>query len=549
MSLLLRLLTVFVVALASSALFAGEAQADAPPEHLAVFSFTELDAKTIEADEAYHLDAWQAPAFEQARAPRTCDELVAAATGELRLALTDAQLDGGPGSRLCLLWDPEWEDHIAIVLNHRSIEDWRATKQLLQPKLAGAGIDPCLVAFWSSVDVATQRAMAAGDRHDAGRPCEPRMIAHGPLSQARLSEVRNALGDSAAWGAAVFGWPLTWPLHVHAYDDHPTFVEGVRRDAGDDDATARSLASTRGVAGVLANGMRGFLLDLSGFKDPTSLRMLIAHEYGHIAQAGAMGCTCNAPFWAIEGGAEYFASLVAGPHETNLANRFASAVGDEFAKRATPLASISRPSASSEPKAALPAYTRGYAAFRFLAASRGDESFGRIHRDHPMGSVDQWLAAFGQVSGLPLDEFDARLSLWLVEQAALLPSPALRPQTRLEPNSQLLQLTTGRVPENDDDEIEAATTFTAADQELAVLLEWRCMSAPISAEILLIAPDGRRYATARGNVGPGCRLPSAFIIGLDEGPNGRTIRSLPGTWRAEVYVDGVLQGTTTFAIQ
>lgn len=54
--------------------------------------------------------------------------------------------------------------------------------------------------------------------------------------------------------------------------------------------------------------------------------------------------------------------------------------------------------------------------------------------------------------------------------------------------------------------------------------------------------------SVRLTAGAGCTR-QASIFGLDQSIPGRTIRSNPGVWRAEVVADGRFQGSVTFTVE
>jgi hypothetical protein len=484
----------------------------------------------------------------QPRSATTCDGLTNATDQDDQLVLTDADLEpGATGSRLCLYWDGRWASYFVVLINQRTLAEFRATKARLQPLLAAAGIDLCLVAFWTAPESAIQRGMSAADRQDAGRRCEPVIITHGPLGGQMAEELREALAAAAGTAERLMDWPLTWPIRAHVYDDHDTFVRGAVEEGGNSRATPQSLQNVRGMAGIIANGMRGFLVDASGFTNPRGLQALIAHEYFHIVQAAVLGCTCNGPFWAIEGGAEYFAALVAGAEERSLVRRYQAAASDEYTGQAVPLTQLRRQPPESDRTRTLAAYTRGYAAFRFLALTWGEDAFARLHRAPGPGSVNDYLDLLAAITGLSLDDFDTALGAFLREEAVRLPSLPLPEGARLEPNSLLTYVATARALGHAA--FDETDRFTRFDRGLTIVLEWRCTTAPVMVEVVLVTPTGQRFGVYRGTVGPGCGLPTEVEFRFDDGPAARSARAFPGVWRVDVIADGVAQGSATFTLE
>jgi hypothetical protein len=349
------------------------------------------------------------PALEQAPPSRSCDEVQPGDGAKLvKIASADAPYG-------CLFWSERWQSYNAVLINQRSIDEFRSTKARLQPLLADAGIDPCRIAAWSAGEMSVRRTMTIADRQDAGRPCEPEVLAHGPLSSTRVDEVRQSMSDIVAKGAEVFHWQLTWPLRVHLYDDHAAFIEGNRVEGGDERATDRSLRDAFGRTVMSPNGMLGFLLDTSRFPQPADLAMVAAHEYAHVLQTGLLGCACALPFFAVEGGAEYFASLVVGADQPDLVERWQVAVAAERSDRAVPLRElIGRPDPADQRRTAA-SYARGYAAFRFIADRWGVDAITQLHLDTIGGSAARFLENLKRITGLTLDDFDKALGDYLRE--------------------------------------------------------------------------------------------------------------------------------------
>ncbi len=490
------------------------------------------------------LDGFVPPRMQAIRSPKTCAEL-STSFENATLVQTEVSIGaGGNGSRLCVYEDREWDSAFAVLLNQKTLADWRASKAQYLPLLAQRGMDVCRIGFWASVDNTIKRTMSTPDRHDTGRPCQPQIFAHGSESEARLAEVQGAVDQSMAKAEEIFGWKLTFPIRVHAYDTHIAFVNGVWLEGGDDEVTPRELQDVRGVAMGIANGMYGFLLDLSGFKDEAGLMMLVAHEYAHIMQGGMMGSTANLPFWAIEGGAEYFASQVVGEDEAHIAKRFRTAVFDQFGRTPPALKSLVRRSTSE--KLTLAAYSRGLAAFRFLEKSWDAGAYRRLHQDFPAGNPDQFLAGVTSITGLSMEEFDTALGAWLKEQAeavAAVPNP---PQTSLQPGSAVAYLAPVRIISRQ--QVDETSGYTRNDPTVALLVEWRCLTKSARAEVKVYRPDGGLYASAIMNPSQGCGETDMLTLRLDDGQPGRSMRDIVGTWRVEVHVDKVLHATTSFTV-
>jgi hypothetical protein len=368
-----------------------------------------LLALTLTVPFAAPARADEAPALEQAQPVRSCDQVQAGEGASL------VPLPGADESRACLFWSERWQSYSAYLINQRSIDEFRRTKERVQPLLADAGIDLCRVAAWSAVETSVRRTMTVADRQDAGQRCRPEVIAHGTQSGKRVEEMQSWMDASVGRGEEVFQWSLTWPLRVHLYDDHRAFVQGNRVEGGDPGTTERSLANAFGRTVMSPNGMLGFLLDASRFPGPADLGMVTAHEYAHIIQTGLLGGNGALPWFAVEGGAEYFASLVVGPDQADLVERLRVAVADERSGRAVPLHELIRRPDPADQRRGAAAYSRGYAAFRFLAEHWGAAAFAELHIENIGGSPSRFLEHLKRITGLTLDDFDAALSDYLRE--------------------------------------------------------------------------------------------------------------------------------------
>lgn len=400
------------VALAVLALaaFVSTARADEPgPE-------TGTPADATVQDLGGRLDA----AFSQMRPARSCQEMAASEVERDRyeLVLTDADLIAqSDGSLFCLFFDHRWGSYEAVLLNQRSIEEFRRAKESLLPLVVDAGVDPCAIATWVAPDPAIQARFTRQDFNGTTYLCSPVIFRHGRVADATVDQVHASFVASIQTAEEVLGWSLTLPIRVHLYDSHDALVNGKRVEGGDERANARTYESVYGITTLLDNGMVGILLDTSNFPDPLDLRMLIAHEFAHIAQTGLMGNPNVLPFFVAEGGAEYFASLVVGADQWYLANRFWSAVADEQAGNVVPLRALIEKPGESDRRAMLASYSRGYAAMRYLAEVWGRDSFFLLHKQSVGGTPQTFVQNLVRLTGMSLDAFDRALSKWLLAQA------------------------------------------------------------------------------------------------------------------------------------
>jgi hypothetical protein len=332
------------------------------------------------------------------------------------LVLGERDLTAPGDPRLCLFFDFRWSSYVAILTGQRSVREFRESKHAAAGYLADRGIDPCRIAAWVAADSALLRQLSAADRADAGVRCTPEVIAHGPFSDRRVADVEAGLDRIALTIEEVIGWPLTWPVRVHLYDTHAAFVEGKREEGGDPDVAEESLKLAFGLTTILDNGMLGVMVDTSRFPGPDDLQMLLAHEFTHAGQAGLLGTPSLLPFFIVEGGAEYVASLVVGTEQRDLAARFRAAVNDERANRAVPLRELVAKPSESDLRRTAAAYSRGYAAVRFLTSRWGRDAFTRLHQENVGGSPQRFLMAMSDVTGLTLDQFDQELRAYLLAE-------------------------------------------------------------------------------------------------------------------------------------
>ncbi|MGD9890885.1 MAG: hypothetical protein AB7R89_02250 [Dehalococcoidia bacterium] len=371
---------------------------------------------TIAAASHRDLDGWQSKAAGQARPAADCWHLTFSdiEASRLQLILTDVDmLAGGDGTRACVFQDARWNSYGVILLNQQSIGEFRRTKAQLQPLIVNAGVDPCQIAFWTTPATAVQQQMTLHDRNDAARYCVPEVISHGPSSERRVAEVRASTDASVLAAESALGWLFTWPVRVHLYDSHEDFVNGKRIEGGDDQTNGESLEFSYGLTTLLDNGMVGILIDTSRFPEPIDLRMLLAHEVAHVAQAGLLGDTGTLPFFVHEGGAEYIASLVVGGDQRDLADRLHTALVNELRGEAIPLRDLIARPGSSDLALASAAYSRGYAAMLFLTERWGLDSFTRLHQENVGGTPELFIQNLARVTAMSLDEFERELRAWL----------------------------------------------------------------------------------------------------------------------------------------
>jgi hypothetical protein len=531
------------------------ARADEPGLHQAWVQWdVDSAAESVETSPgSVHASGWYNHAAQgpdvriaQIQGTRTCNEVPPSEIGEVaNLAFTDADLlPGSDGTRLCIYFDASWDSYGAWTLNAGSVEEFRRIKAQFQPLLSQVGIEACRVAFWSALNGDVSRQLNRRDRFDAGKPCTPEVISHGLESQFRQAEIEASINAAAAKAEEVFGWKLSWPIRIHAYDTEEDFAFGLTREGGFTPVSARAVVGISGVTSVIASGGMGYLLNLRRFADATDLRMLIAHEFTHIAQGGLLGDRGMLPFFVAEGGAEYFASLVVGPDQKNLADRFQAAVGDERSNHAVPLSGLVKQPEPDDTARISAAYSRGYAAMRFLASRWGQESFGRLHRENVGGSPERFLEAMQRLTGLTLDEFDGQLRTYLLSQAT---TAATVGRATLVPGSLLISLETGRL--TSDNRLEPAERFGRSDKAVYVFFQFACLERAVRGEVRILMPSRDRFATFGGASGPGCDEGAYVMLPLDAIVNSRSARTQPGTWTVEVYADGMLQGSITFVLE
>ncbi|MGD9890884.1 MAG: hypothetical protein AB7R89_02245 [Dehalococcoidia bacterium] len=494
------------------------------------------------------LRSWREKEALTAQPAERCEDIAFTdvAEGRVILVATDADvLAESDGSRLCLFFDTLWKSYSAWTLRARTIDEFRRTKQQLQPLIAAAGVDPCDIAFWTTFDQRLRQDVELPDRYDAGRQCPVEIVTHGPAGEQRRQEIETAIAQAADTAQRLFTWNLTWPARVHIYDTLDAFVTGIRDDIGVESASHESVEDVPGITvELMANGGFGQLINLEQLRDPVDLRRVLAHEYAHFVQAGVLGDTDSMPFFVVEGGAEYFASLIVGSEYAGLVRRFREAMTDERTNQAVPLREIVRMPSVDDSTRYGASYTRGYAAIRFLVAEWGLESFVRLHRENIGGTPERFIEAMSRLTGTSLDGFDAGLRRYLLAEAA---KPATVGRITFPANSRLITMTTAYVTPSQT--LEIRERFTRTHDALRVLLRWECLSAPIREELRLIAPDGRQFSTFGGTSGPGCEEVAGVSLPLDLPIDGLAARALPGTWTIEIFADGALQGTITFIME
>lgn len=546
---LTRRLPLLLAALLLTLLSVATARADGPETIPGEWGPATSGATRYDTDDAgaglHNLFAWRETEALTAQPAETCEDIEFTDVDDEQVALvvTDADLiPESDASQLCIYFDARWSSFSAWALGARSIGDFRRIKRQMQPLLETAGIDPCRVAFWTAFDRQLRRQITLPDRYDAGRPCPVEVKTYGPVAGQRVREIEDTIALSADKAASLFGWRLTWPVRVHVYDTLDSFVTGNREEGGDEGASRSDLEDVPGITGApLANGGFGQLINVEDLADSSDLRRVVAHEYAHVVQAGVLGDPDVLPFFAIEGSAEYFASLIAGAEQPGLARRFRNAISEERSNQALPLRELIRPTTVGQFDAS---YARGYAAMRYLAAEWGPDSFVRLYKENIGGTPERFLEAMNRLTGKSLDAFDAELRRYLLAEGA---KAATIGRASFTANSRLLDIVTVR--RGVDRRITGAEQFTRSDSAAIVVFTWECLSSPLRGEVRMIAPGGRPFVTFSGSNGAGCGEGAAVELALDRAFGAGIPRSLPGIWTAEVYADSVLQGSVTFVVE
>jgi hypothetical protein len=544
-----RRLPALIIALFLAALISTTVQADEPETFRGEWTRLRPDVSYNDAPTGSHvrsLLSWREKEAFTAQVAETCDdiEFTDVPAGRVILVATDANLLAeSDGSRLCLFFDTRWKSYSAWTLRARTIEEFRRTKQQLQPIIGAADIDPCDIAFWTSFDQRLRREIDLRDRYDAGRSCPAEIVTHGPAGEQRRREIESTIAQASDTAKRLFAWELSWPVRVHIYDNLDAYVTGNREEGGDESASRASLEDVPGITGApLASGGFGQLVNLEELRDPADLRRVLTHEYAHLVQAGVLGDPDDLPFFVVEGGAEYFASLVVGAEHAGLVRRFREAMSDERTNQAVPLREIVRvPDDENRTNAS---YSRGYAAMRYLVAEWGQESFVRLHRENIGGTPERFIEAMSRLTGKSLDGFDAELRRFLLSEAA---KPATVGRSTFPANSRLIDMTTAFV--TSDRTLEIRERFTRSQDSVRVLFAWECLNVPIRGEVRVIAPDGRPFSSFGGTSGPGCDEAAGISLPLDVPIGSYSARMLSGTWTAEIYADGTLQGVITFVVE
>ena len=83
---------------------------------------------------------------------------------------------------------------------------------------------------------------------------------------------------------------------------------------------------------------------------------------------------------------------------------------------------------------------------------------------------------------------------------------------------------------------------------MLVVFELACLQTDVRIEVRFIAPTGDRFVGLSGSTTAGCNKGGVAPLPLDALVGSRSARTITGTWRAEVYLDGTLQGSVTFEV-
>ena len=464
--------------------------------------------------------------------------------GDPAMDRSETDLPVDTGIPVCIFEDIKTKGPTVWLLDAPDRTAIAEQKAVLTPVLAEAGIDPCRIVYWQTVSARGMVKLDGLDHHDTLMRCEPELIAHGPESARRLEVVRAAMREAMAKGEEVFGWPGRLPLEVHVWDDntglrgHGVGDTALHPHGGVVHVHHERLA---GIAVTSGTSMSEIVLDLSILTTDEALRKTVAHEYGHILQFVTTGDTENTPYWAIEGGADYFAMKVVGQYNHGIVNRFQEARNDARLDRALHLGKLATQRGSD----ALGPYVRGYAAFRFLSERWGEQWYVQLYQQNRDGSPEKYLSLLQNATGMDLDTFNRELDAWLRGQPAIAPPPG--PDTNLAAGSMLVRYFTAHRPNSEEWAIQSR--FTATDKTVNIVMDWDCHDGEPEAVTEIITPSGDVFARYTGRVRPGCGGLHYIALDMDMQRIGRTVRTTPGRWTARVSLNDKPQGSVTFTIE
>lgn len=250
--------------------------------------------------------------------------------------------------------------------------------------------------------------------------CDPAGGALQVLSSERyrkyIPPVREALNIAIAYSAQKYGWRPATPICVHFFKSQTDLAHGLEQLAGLPPAEASTMSLFWGTTGIdAANGLDAIYINAGTVNEPTLMGRLAVHEYFHVLQSHLT--LVSAPAWFQEGLAEWEMMSLLG---FRYGNWFLLLQEDVRRSRDIPLASLQsweqwQAANSQESEAFTGPYWKAAAAIMFIETIGGPDAPAVILGPARNGASTEepFRAALAQVTGITLDDFDARLRAFI----------------------------------------------------------------------------------------------------------------------------------------
>lgn len=240
------------------------------------------------------------------------------------------------------------------------------------------------------------------------------IVAHGEGAKEAAPVIRSALSIAVDYAAANYDWAPEYPVCVHVFSTTGSFIHGLQEMGGLGRASALTYAHSFGTVGREVNtGFDAMYLNVAVSLSPNWEPFLATHEYFHIVQGhvgGTMGGSQGSfATWFIEGVADWEATKLQGAPFENWLDMVRREEERGHGLSLSSLVAWRQWSQIRTSAQYVSAINKARAAAMFLEEIAGPEAAPRILRANLGGDLTGFENAFRQVSGLDLQEFEARL--------------------------------------------------------------------------------------------------------------------------------------------
>jgi hypothetical protein len=338
---------------------------------------------------------------------------------------------------LCLLYYPTDDIYWAVLVRFDGVEHFRQAKADAIVRLQDSGFDICRIGSWGAYGrIPRGEDLYTDDYMNLPTECAPRVVVGDPGAEVRAEAVRAALTRAQEVTAEQMGWRPNRPLTVIVLTDVNAAVRTYQRHLRGS-GTAAQIARDGRSSSIRVSIFGGLILaNLVKSSSGDAIEAFLMHEYTHFAQGGISGSNDYLPKWFIEGQAVLQEVRNTSSSTGEYLNRVALR-----AQRDSSFVPLSRISTvedwnAQERRGAAgtdAAYSRGYAAVRFLEQRHGFDATVQLMRDNHNGDLIRFNELLAALTGADLEGLDVFVGTWLITGeipvAAQPPQPASTQQS------------------------------------------------------------------------------------------------------------------------